>query len=270
VKIWTVANQKGGVGKTTSAVALGGLLAQRGERVLLLDLDPHGSLTVYLGLRPEELEDSAYTLFEQGPSTLSITSILQPSGYPGMTLLPSATALATLERRFGASEGMGLVVKNALGKLARRFDHAIIDCPPVLGVLMVNAMVAADLLIIPVQTEFLALKGLEQMLRTLQMIERSRRTPLPWLILPTMVDKRTRASVQSLWALREDYGEHVWRQGIPVDTRLRDASKQGLPPSWVEPELRSVPAYRRLLGELLAAEESGDAAAPMPCAAPRR
>jgi chromosome partitioning protein len=102
MKIWAVANQKGGVGKTTTTVALGGLLAQRGERVLLVDLDPHGSLTVYFRYNPDELEDSAFSLFEDGPSTLAIMSILQPTGYDNLTLLPSSTALATLERRFGA------------------------------------------------------------------------------------------------------------------------------------------------------------------------
>ncbi|HHM9327371.1 TPA: ParA family protein, partial [Pseudomonas aeruginosa] len=169
MKVWAVANQKGGVGKTTSSIALAGLLADAGKRVVVVDLDPHGSMTSYFGYDPDTLEHSAFDLFlHQGnvPEGLP-ASLLRSTSNERISLLPSSTALATLERQSPGKSGLGLVVSKSLAQLWQDFDHAIIDSPPLLGVLMVNALAASQHLVIPVQTEFLAVKGLERMVNTL-------------------------------------------------------------------------------------------------------
>lgn len=251
--VWAVANQKGGVGKTTSVVSLASLLAAQGKPTLVLDMDPHGSLTTYFGYDPDTLESSIYTLFQKmdnAPNS-AIFQALKKTNQENLYLLPASTAMATLDRQLGAQSGKGLVIKKTLEHLQDRFSHVLIDCPPMLGVLMINALAACDQLLIPVQTEFLALKGLERMLHTLGMINHSRRKGLPYLILPTMYDKRTRASVQTLASLKQKYESGVWRDVIPVDTQFRDASKAGIPLPILNPAARGAQAYAILLEQLL-------------------
>lgn len=250
LQVWAVANQKGGVGKTTTSVALAGLVAQRGQRVLLVDLDPHGSLTAWFRMNPDALSVSVFSLFEQsvGLTQAFVGQVICSSPFPNLYLLPASAALATLERRAIGKDGQGLVLSRALAQVADDFDLVIIDCPPQLGVLMINALAACQQLIIPVQTEYLAIRGLDRMLSTLAMVRRSRRNVLPYLIVPTMYDRRTQASVSSLRVLRNDYGEHLWPGKIPVDTRFRDASKAGMPPHLYAPQSHGIQAYSSLLG----------------------
>ena len=258
VKVWSVCNQKGGVGKTTTAVTLAGLLAQRQQNILLIDLDPHGSMSSYFGINPDDTEDTVYSLFEEGASTLSILANTQATDISGISLLPASTGLATLDRQMSARPGLGLVLKTALQRVSKRFDHVIIDSPPMLGVLMVNALVACEKLLVPVQTEFLALKGLERMETTLAMICKSSGIAPDILIVPTLYDQRTRASVQTLEVLRRDFATQLWESLIPVDTRFRDAAKIGKPLSYLQPNSRGVEAYSRLLDDLLAEEAMQD------------
>ncbi len=256
MRSWAIANQKGGVGKTTTAVSLGGLLALRGQKVLLVDLDPHGSMTAYFGYDPEEIEPSLYDLFRDTFKPEMARRALHPTGVDGVMLLPASTAIATLDRQLGARHGKGLVVKRALQALSGRFDHAFLDCPPMLGVLMVNALAACDELLVPVQTEYLALKGLERMIHTLEMINRSQQRDLPYRIVPTLFDRRTRASVDSLRTLRSDYPERIWSGAIPVDTQFREASSKGVPLTVEHPWARGSQAYRRLLEDLTGPDEA--------------
>lgn len=254
MRIWAVANQKGGVGKTTTVVTLGGLLAAEGYRVLLVDLDPHGSLTTWFGLDPDRLPHSVFDLFQhQGKVPEGLPEqLITDTGVEGLSLLPASSALATLERRAVGVEGMGLVISRALARLWDDFDYVLLDNTPTLGVLMVNALAAAQHLIVPVQTEFLAIKGLERMLHTLDMIMRSQKKELAYTILPTLFDRRTQASLKSLNMLRKTYPDRLWRFVIPVDTRFRDASEAGLVPSQLAGNSQGVRAYRRLLQDLLA------------------
>lgn len=249
MQVWAVANQKGGVGKTTSVAGLGGVLAEEGHSVLLVDLDPHGSLTSYFKFNPDEVEQSSYDLFlHKGPvSKQMMESLIVPTAFQGLDILPSSTLLATLERQLGKQPGLGLVLKSALQKVADKYEYVLIDTPPLLGVLLVNAMAAAQTLILPVQTEHLAIKGLERMMRTLAMVMQSQKRSLPYWVVPTMFDRRTHASVQSLRILRNTYQGCIWPSAIMVDTRLRDASHAGVPPSIFEPHGRGAKAYRSLL-----------------------
>lgn len=253
MRIWAVANQKGGVGKTTTTLALAGLLADAGKRVLVVDLDPHGSMTSYFGYDPDSMEHSCYDLFQHSgkiPAYLP-QQLLRDSSHEHIKLLPSSTALAVLERQSPGKDGLGLVIARALALLADDFDFALIDSPPLLGVLMVNALAASEHLLIPVQTEFLALKGLERMVNTLKMINRSRQQPLPFTIVPTLFDRRTQASITALRMLKKQYPEKLWQAYIPIDTRLRDASRAGLVPSRFDKNSRAILAYRALLKHVL-------------------
>lgn len=256
MRIWSVANQKGGVGKTTTAVALASLLAARGKRVLMLDLDPQASLGSYFGHSPENVEHSSFRLFVP-PGKLSeqiVSGCIHDTGYPQLSLVPGSTALATLERSAVSQEGMGLAIARTLGRLWDDYDYALIDSPPTLGVLLINALAASEQLIVPVQTEFLAIKGVERMLNTLQMVNRSRRQPLPFLMVPTLFDRRTQASVSSIRYMRKTWPDYVWNAAIPVDTRLRDASAKGVTPLALDPQSRGIQAYGSLLKTLLKAE----------------
>jgi chromosome partitioning protein len=257
VRIWTVANQKGGVGKTTTVVALAGLLAERGARVLMLDLDPHGSLTSYFGYNPDVLAIGSFNLFGDEPLATreAVKALILPAGDTGISLIGASPALATVERRAPGRDGMGLRVSRAIAAVWEDFDYAVIDTPPVLGALMINALAASEQLLIPTQTEFLALKGLERMVRTMSMVTRSLQKNLPYLIVPTMFDRRTQAAVTSLRTLRNTYTETIWASMIPVDTKLRDASRAGVLPSKLDPNGRAVQAYGALLKVLLAAPE---------------
>ncbi len=252
MKIWAIANQKGGVGKTTTAVSLAGHLVQQGCRVLLVDMDPQGSMTSYFKYDPDDLDKSIYSLFQHDQLTPALVGqVLLDTGVEGLSLMPASTALATLDRQLGSKEGKGLVLKKALQTLDGRFDYVLIDCLPMLGILMVNALAACNRLLLPVQTEFLALKGLERMMHTLDMITKSRKQALPSTIIPTMFDRRTRASTESLRALREKYADKVWDSVIPVDTQFREASRQGKPISMLSKSSRGSKAYAALLYSLL-------------------
>ncbi len=250
MKIWTISNQKGGVGKTTTAVSLGGLLAAQGQRVLLVDLDPQGSMTSYFRLNPDGIESSVYSLFEacvNDQEVKLLDDLLRDTGIDGLSLLPASTAMATLDRQLGTRGGMGLVIKQALERLHDQFDYVLMDCPPMLGVLMVNALAACEQLLIPVQTEFLALKGLERMLRTLEMIGHSQGGMLPYTVIPTFFDRRTRASMDALRAMRDQHGDNLWTRMIPVDTQFREASRAGKPIGVYSPDARGTEAYTSLL-----------------------
>jgi chromosome partitioning protein len=252
MQVWSIANQKGGVGKTTTVVSLAGLLAEVGYRVLLVDLDPHGSLTSYFHFDPDDLEHSVYDLFMQPEITESqVKSLIQPTSVEKIQILPASTALATLERRAVEHEGMGLQVSRALRHMKDQYDYVLIDSPPVLGVLMVNALAACQHLVIPSQTEFLALKGLERMVRTISMINRARKRKLTYTIVPTFYDRRTQASVNCLRELHKRYPDELSPAIIPIDTKFRNASMKGVVPSALDSNGRGVLAYAKLLRALV-------------------
>jgi chromosome partitioning protein len=254
VSIWAVSNQKGGVGKTTTAITLAGWLTTRNENVLLIDLDPHGSMTSYFGYDPDSISQGVYQLFQQAANKqeINVQSLILSTRFKNLHLLPSSMAIATLDRQLGTQDGMGLVLARAVLSLQDTYQHIFIDCPPMLGVLMINALAACDRLLIPVQTEFLALKGLDRMLSTMVMINKARKRPLQYTIIPTLFDRRTRASIETLRMIKEKYSsEKLANTVIPVDTRFREASMKGVPLPLLNPHTRGATAYNILLDGLL-------------------
>mgnify|MGYP005989382371 CR=1 FL=1 len=253
MQVWAIANQKGGVGKTTTVVTLAGLLAEVGYSVLMIDLDPHGSLTSYFHFDPDELDHSVYDLFvtQSDVTAKQVDSLLCKTSVEKIQLMPASTAMATLERRAIEHQGMGLQVAKALRHLKGRYDYVLIDSPPVLGVLMVNALAACNHLIVPTQTEFLALKGLERMIRTISMVNRARKKKLSYTIIPTFYDRRTQASVSCLRELNKCYPNELSSAVIPIDTKFRNASMKGVVPSSLDAGSRGVHAYARLLRSLI-------------------
>jgi len=255
--VWTIANQKGGVGKTTTTISLGGLLAELGHRVLLVDTDPHASLSYYFGIESEDLELSVYNLFVEVSTKEQILQSLCPTKYENIDILPATMGLATLDRSLGTKGGMGLVLKKAMNLLADDYDYVLMDCPPVLGVLMVNALAASDRIIVPMQTEFLALKGLDRMMKTMEIMQGEQEKPFQYTIVPTMFDKRTKASVLTYRKLQELYRDKVWPGVIPVDTNFRNASAASKVPSDYSTSTRGVFAYKKLLQFLLEIKVKG-------------
>lgn len=251
MKIWSISNQKGGVGKTTTAVSLAGYHALNGERTLLIDLDPQGSLTSYFGYNPEQVQHSIYKLFtEKNINRRSLFSLIHSTSVDDLFLIPASLNIATLDRTMAGFDGKGLVVSHCLKLLSSLFTHVYLDCPPVLGVLMINALAACDQLVVPVQTEYLAVNGLKRMHHTIGMIEQSRGFKLDFTVVPTLFDKRTRASLTSYEYLQEHFGEYLSTEIIPVDTQFRDASVKGLPISHYRKTSRGGIAYQNLAYEL--------------------
>jgi chromosome partitioning protein len=249
MQTWAIANQKGGVGKTTTSLCLARGLAASGAQVLLIDLDPHASLTRAFGIPTEPPPAGSHDLFTNGDTELR--ALARGTEVDGLLLVAAQPALATLERRGATQPGLGLALGRALHAARQGFDYALLDCPPTLGLLMVNALAAADRLVVPTQTDPLALHGLRDMLRTADMVERSRRRPLPRHVLPTLYDRRTRSGVNSLEHLHDAYEGLVWPRAVPMDTRLRDAAALTAAEA---PSGRGADAYRSALAWLLDAQ----------------
>jgi chromosome partitioning protein len=256
MKIWTVVNQKGGVGKTTTTISIAGSLSAQGYRVLLVDLDPHASLSYYLGIDTDAQSTSVYDIFAQAnddpiQARVHPKDIVQTTQLNNIHILPAHIALATLDKSFGKRPGKGLVIKRALDQIADAYDIAIIDCPPVLGVLMVNGLVAADKIIIPTQTEHLALRGLTCMLDTIKQLSSSLKPNTTSVVVATLFDRRVNACIATYTDMRSRFKESMWRGYIPIDTKFRDASQKGLPINAISAQSRGAFAYDKLTNELL-------------------
>jgi len=250
--VWSLANQKGGVGKTTLAAALAGAAVARGKTVCVVDLDPQSSLTSYFGIELSGRDTASYALFmtdDLAPETLAV-----PTATRDLFVIPGDPALSTLDREATRRPGMGRAMGRAASKLQSSFDYVIFDCPPMHGLLLVNAIVAADCVVMPVQTEYLALVGLARMLRTVGMIEQSTKLPIARLIVANMFDKRTRAGIQTLRQLREEHDGELWSGVIPVDTRFREAGRSQLPISQAFPAARGAVAVEALYDRLTRGE----------------
>jgi len=244
------ANQKGGVGKTTTVVNLGSYLALAGERVLVVDLDPQGNATSGLGLDRNVLERSVYDAVIDGTS---IGELTMAGPVPGLDVVPSAIALAGAEIELTPVEGREHRLARLLVEVAVDYDYVLVDCPPSLGLLTVNALTAADSVLVPLQCEYYALEGLTQLLATLDLVRDHLNPDLVVKgIILTMYDGRTNLSADVAAEVRRHLGERVFDTVIPRSVRLSEAPSHGLPISRYSPDSTGAVAYAALATELRA------------------
>ena len=253
-KILAVANQKGGVGKTTTSLNLGGALARQGKKVLLLDLDPHACATLNARIYPEDMGLSLHDIFLAREEDWPVLwpQVTHVDALEGMDVAPGNIRLSELEVDFRERRGKGGVLARSLAEQRRNYDFIVLDCPPHVGILLVNALVAADLLIIPIQTDFLALHGLKLLFDTLHTLRRALGRPIRYRAVPTMYDKRAKACTKVLELMRNKMDGVLFSTLIGVDTHFREASARGCTIYGVDAHSRGARAYESLAEEVLA------------------
>ncbi len=249
-RILAIANQKGGVGKTTTAINLGAALAALGQRVLVLDLDPQGNASTGLGI---EAKDRALTTYDLILDGAPLSDVQRATGVENLWIAPATTDLSSADIEMVANENRVFLLKDALSRRATHgFDIVLIDCPPSLNLLTVNAMVAADAVLVPLQSEFFALEGLSQLMLTIREV---RQTANPGLriegVVLTMFDSRNNLSKQVEDDARATLGELVYQTLIPRNVRLSEAPSYAVPVLQYDPDSRGSKAYRALAEELL-------------------
>jgi chromosome partitioning protein len=261
-RVLVVANQKGGVGKTTTAINLGTALAAVGEPTLVLDLDPQGNASTGLGIARSERRLTTYDVL-MGEARIS--EAVMPTRIPGLSIVPSTVDLSGAELELIAHDRRNHILKEALTEYSvygsNPFSYVLIDCPPSLTLLTVNAMVAADAVIVPLQCEFFALEGLSQLLKTIDLVKVNLNPALEIQgIVLTMFDKRNKLSDQVAADVRANMGEKVYRTMIPRNVRISEAPSHGLPALVYDLRCPGSQAYIKLAGELIAREREQAAA----------
>jgi len=245
-RIYAVANQKGGVGKTTTAVNLAACLGEAGERVLLVDLDPQANATSGLGARANGT--STHDLLDGVP----LEQLAKPTGFPNLDLVPARPELAAASVQLSALAGGERYLAEALAKGTDPYRFVFIDCPPTFGSLTVNALAAADRVIVPVQAEYYALEGLSQLLGSINLAKASLNPRLAVAgILLTMVDGRTRLAADVERELRRHFGQLVFGATVPRSVRLAEAPSHGLPAIVYDRRSPGVEAYWKVAMELV-------------------
>jgi chromosome partitioning protein len=247
--VYAIANQKGGVGKTTTAVNMGACLAADGAQTLIVDLDAQCNATVALGL-PKDSVPSSYDCLA---GEVSVAEAARPAGPDNLWIVPAHVDLAGASVELPRGDGYETRLRDGLGPVRERFGYTLLDCPPSLGPVAVNALVAADMVIVPVQAEYLALEGLVQFLDTLQLVQRELNPSLGMAgVLITMADDRTRLARDVERELREHLPARVFKTVVPRSVRIAEAPSYGLPVSEHAPRSTGSRAYRAFADEVLA------------------
>jgi chromosome partitioning protein len=246
-RIVAIANQKGGVGKSTTTINLGASLAFQGERVLLVDLDPQRNTTSGLGIDRSTINSSTYEVLVDG---IAVDEVLEPTSVRDLLLVPATIELAGAEIELVSMFSREMRLANALQKIRGDFDFVLVDCPPSLGLLTVNGLAAAEEVLIPIQCEYYALEGVSQLMRNIQLVTSNLNPKLTVEgVVLTMFDGRTTLSSDVVEQVRNHFGDMTYRTIIPRTVRLSEAPSYGEPIEAFDPMSRGAIAYRELARE---------------------
>ena len=249
VKVICITNQKGGVGKTTTAVNLGYYLAKEGNRVLLVDFDPQGNATSGLGIDKEKLTN---TMTEVMLGVVEMADIIEETKIKNFKIAPTTPQLANAEVELMKAQKRFVILKEAIAKVKDDYEYVIIDSPPSLSLLTVNGMIASDYLLLPVQTEFYALEGVAQLLESMKLIKKAMNPSLKLLgVLATMYDKRTALSEQVLKEIQKYFKDLTFNTTIPRNVRVAEAPSHGVPVGIYDRFSKGARAYKDLANEVM-------------------
>ena len=248
-RVIAIANQKGGVGKTTTAINLSACLAEAGKRVLTIDLDPQGNMTSGLGVDKNEVENTVYELMLD---ECSIKESMADTVVEGMKVIPSNVNLAGAEIELLGINEKEYILKNAVDYIKDDYDFIVIDCPPSLNMLTINAMTTADSVLVPIQCEYYALEGLSQLMHTIDLVQQ-RLNPNLTIdgVVFTMYDVRTNLSVQVVESVKSNLESHIYETLIPRNIRLAEAPSHGLPINMYDSRSAGAESYRSLAKEVM-------------------
>jgi chromosome partitioning protein len=257
-KIVAVANQKGGVGKTTTTINLAAAMVEQGKRVLVVDLDPQGNASTGLGIA---LDDREYTTYELLLEDLDLDKLIQDTGFDGLKIVPATVDLSSADIELISNEKRSFLLHDALRQTQMdtfSFDYILIDCPPSLNLLTVNAMIAAHSILVPLQSEFFALEGLSQLMMTIREVRQTGNKDLRIEgVVLTMVDKRNNLSQQVESDARSNLGELVFKTMIPRNVRVSEAPSFAMPVLAYDSQSKGAEAYRALARELIENNSQG-------------
>ena len=248
-RIIAIANQKGGVGKTTTAINLSACLADKGKKVLAVDMDPQGNMNSGLGLDKESIEKTVYDMII-GES--DIEEVLQKEAMENLDVLPTNIDLSAAEIELIDVENKEFIVRNSIQKIRDNYDFVIIDCPPSLSMLTINAMTTADSVLVPIQCEYYALEGLSQLIHTVELVKDRLNPDLEIEgVVFTMYDARTNLSLQVVENVKDNLQQNIYKTIIPRNIRLAEAPSYGMPINQYDPKSAGSESYMRLADEVI-------------------
>ena len=248
-RIIAIANQKGGVGKTTTAINLSACLAEKGQKVLAIDMDPQGNMNSGLGVDKDEAEKTIYDMII---GQAGIEEVIQKDVMENLDILPTNIDLSAAEIELIGVENKEFIVQKEVHKIRDRYDFVVIDCPPSLSMLTINAMTTADSVLVPIQCEYYALEGLSQLIHTVELVK-ERLNPVLEIegVVFTMYDARTNLSLQVVENVKDNLEQNIYKTIIPRNIRLAEAPSYGMPINKYDPKSAGAESYMRLADEVI-------------------
>ena len=249
MKVYVVANLKGGVGKTTTAINLSACLAEKGQKVLAIDMDPQGNMTSGLGIDKDEVEKNIYDLMI---GQAGVDEVLQKEAIENLDVIPTSIDLSAAEIELIGVDDKEFIIRNAVQPIKDDYDYIIIDCPPSLSMLTINAMTTADTVLVPIQCEYYALEGLSELIYTIELVKERLNNKLEIEgVVFTMYDARTCLSLQVVENVKQNLHQNIYKTIIPRNVRLAEAPSHGLPINLYEPKSAGADGYRSLADEVI-------------------